>query len=85
MANSCNALAHSTIADFVVNIEAVETNLARNPVLITALNRKIGYSKAAEIAKRAYREKRPILEVAKEMTDLDEAELQRLLNPKNLI
>lgn len=85
MANSCNALAHSTIADFVVNIEAVEANLARNPVLITALNRKIGYSKAAEIAKRAYREKRPILEVAKEMTDLDETELQQLLNPKNLI
>ncbi len=85
MANSCRALAETAISDFVVNTVTIEANLARNPILITALNREIGYSKAAEIAKRAYRENRPILEVAQEMTDIDEARLASLLDPKNLV
>ena len=85
LANSCTALRETAIADFEVNVENIETNLARNPILITALNREIGYSKAAEIAKRAYQEKRPILDVAKEMTNLDQDRLARLLDPKNLV
>jgi len=85
LANGCTALAQTAIADFVVNTESIEASLARNPILITALNREIGYSRAAEIAKRAYREGRPIVDVAMEMTDLDEACLRQLLDPKNLV
>ena len=85
LANSCDALADHCIADFVVNTANIDANLARNPILVTALNREIGYSKAAEIAKRAYREGRPILEVAQEMTDLSSEKLAQLLNPKSLI
>ena len=66
-------------------MQVLETNLARNPMLVTALNRRIGYSKAAEIAKRAYREQRAILDVAAEMTDIDEQELARLLDPRELL
>lgn len=85
LANSCDVLARMAIADFVVNTETIEANLARNPILITALNREIGYSKAAEIAKRAYREGRPIIDVAVEMTDLDEGVLRQLLDPRMLV
>jgi fumarate hydratase class II len=48
---------------------------------VTALNPVIGYEKGAAIAKKAYAEGRPILEVAAEMTDLEPAELSRLLDP----
>ncbi|MBU0944108.1 MAG: class II fumarate hydratase [Proteobacteria bacterium] len=85
LANSCTALAETAIADFVVNPEISKENLAKNPILVTALNREIGYNKAAEIANRAYQQRRPILDVAKEMTDLDQAYLARLLDPKNLV
>ncbi len=85
LANSCTALAETTMADFVVNSETSKANLRRNPILVTALNREIGYNKAAEIAKRAYQENRPVLDVAIEMTDLDQARLEQLLDPKNLI
>jgi fumarate hydratase class II len=85
LANSCTALAVNCIADFVVNRENIEADLARNPILVTALNREIGYSEAAEIAKRAYREGRPVLEVAVEMTGLSHQKLEELLNPKKLI
>ena len=85
LANCCSALADDCIADFEVNHETIEANLARNPILVTALNRMIGYGKAAEIARRAYRENRPVLDVAAEMTELSRAELAELLDPRKLI
>jgi fumarate hydratase class II len=84
LSGSCRALGES-IGEFSVNAQTLEENLALNPMLVTALNREIGYSKAAEIAKRAYAEKRPILELAIEMTDLDSAYLAKLLAPEKLI
>ncbi|MEO7824380.1 MAG: class II fumarate hydratase [Paraperlucidibaca sp.] len=84
LSGSCQALG-DTIGEFSVNADTLEENLARNPMLVTALNREIGYSKAAEIAKRAYAEKRPILDLAIEMTDLDPAYLATLLAPETLI
>ena len=43
---------------------------------MTALNPVIGYEKAAAIAKRAYAEKRPVFDVALEMSGLPETKLQ---------
>ncbi|MFT6276868.1 MAG: fumarate hydratase class II [Halioglobus sp.] len=85
MANSCTAMADKCFADFVVNHDTIAANLARNPILVTALNGLVGYSKAAQIAKRAYQEGRPVLEVAVEMTELSREELTTLLDPKKLI
>ena len=78
------ALAEQAIRDFKVNKDGLQHALARNPILVTALNREIGYLKAAAIAKRAYAEKRPILDVAEEMTDFDRATLQQMLDPAKL-
>jgi fumarate hydratase class II len=77
-------LADHAIAGFSVNRERIQDALARNPILVTALNPIIGYEKGAAIAKRAYREGRPILDIAAEMTGLDLDELRRLLDPKSL-
>jgi fumarate hydratase, class II len=85
LAGSCAALADNCIADFTVNLRTIEANLARNPILVTALNREIGYERAADIAKRAYREGRPVLDVALEMTEIPREALARLLDPKHLV
>ena len=77
-------LADHALQGFTVNSARLEEALSRNPILITALNPVIGYEKGAAIAKRAYAEGRPILEVAAEMTDLSLEELKRLLDPKAL-
>ena len=77
-------LADHAIAGLSVNRERLQDALARNPILVTALNPIIGYEKGVAIAKKAYREGRPILDVAAEMTGLSRAELQRLLDPKSL-
>ncbi|MDE0362814.1 MAG: aspartate ammonia-lyase, partial [Rhodospirillaceae bacterium] len=47
-------------------------------------NPVIGYDMAAAIAKRAYRECRPIIDVAAEETDLSREKLESLLNPLEL-
>ncbi len=85
LASSARLLADKVITGFVVNQEHLNAALYRNPVLATALNAAIGYERASAIAKKAYVEDRPIFDVAKEMTDLDEDELRRLLDPVNLI
>ncbi len=84
LANAARVLADKAIADFTVNKDNIESALDKNPILVTALNRVIGYEKGAEIAKKAYQQKRAIFEVALEETDLSEEELERLLNPANL-
>ena len=77
-------LADSAIAGLKVRQDKVKEALDRNPILVTALNPIIGYEKAAAIAKRAYKEGRPVLEVAREDSGLPEAELKRLLDPATL-
>lgn len=84
LASSAHVLADKAVAGFTVNREQLRTALDRNPILVTALNTIIGYDGAAAIAKRAYAEGRAVLDVAKEMTDLDEDELKRLLDPVDL-
>ena len=58
--------------------------LSRNPILVTALNPIIGYEKSASIAKKAYKEGRPVLDVAEQETDIPRAELEKLLDPAKL-
>jgi len=84
LANVSRLLADSAIAGLKVREDRVAEALARNPILVTALNPIIGYEKAAAIAKRAYKEQRPVLDVALEDSGLDEAELRRLLDPTAL-
>ncbi|NVK43393.1 MAG: class II fumarate hydratase [Oceanospirillaceae bacterium] len=84
LASAARQLADKAIQTFRVNEAALDAALSRNPILVTALNPIIGYQKAAAIAKRAYAEGRPVLDVAAEETDLTREELSRLLDPVKL-
>jgi len=84
LANASQCLADKAIAGFTVNTDNIAVALDRNPILVTALNPVIGYEKGAAIAKAAYKQGRPVKDVAREMTDLSDAELDRLLDPAEL-
>ncbi len=84
LSNSSVLLAEKAIASFTVRPDNLNAALAKNPILVTALNPIIGYAKAAEIAKLAYKENRPIIDVAAENTDLSRSELEVLLEPTKL-
>jgi fumarate hydratase class II len=84
LSNVSELLANKAIASFTVREDNLSKALARNPILVTALNPIIGYAKAAEIAKLAYKENRPIIEVAQENTELSRSDLEKLLEPTKL-
>src|SRR3546814_1547430 len=73
LGNISRLLADTTIAGMKVRRDNVAAALDRNPILVTALNPIIGYEKAAAIAKRAYKEGRPVFDVALEDSGLPAA------------
>jgi len=81
LANVSRLLADSAIAGLSVRQAHIREALDRNPILVTALNPVIGYEKGAAIAKQAYKQDRPVLEVAMEVTGLPEKTLKALLDP----
>jgi fumarate hydratase class II len=84
LAGGMDGLADKAIKTFKVNKASIDKSLSKNPILVTALNPIIGYEKAAAIAKKAYKENRPIIEVALEETNLTEAKLKKILDPLKL-
>lgn len=84
LSNVAGLLADKAIATFVVREDNIEEPLSKNPILVTALNPIIGYLKAADIAKKAYKEGRPVMDVAEEESNLSREELEKLLDPRKL-
>ncbi len=84
LARTSRVLADSAIAGFTVNEARLAEALDRNPILVTALNPVIGYEKGAAIAKAAYKQGKPIREVAAQLSGLGKADLDRLLDPTEL-
>ncbi|MGH7565724.1 MAG: aspartate ammonia-lyase [Gemmatimonadota bacterium] len=72
------------VEGIVADRERMEDYAHKSPSLATALNPVIGYARAAEIVKKALKEKRRVSEVALEETDLGKEELDRILSPENL-
>jgi fumarate hydratase class II len=84
LSSAARLLADEAIEGFTVNHASIDQALEKNPILVTALNRVIGYELGAKIAKRAYAEGRAVIDVASEMTDLPLEDLQRILSPEAL-
>ncbi|MCW8090272.1 class II fumarate hydratase [Alteromonas sp. ASW11-130] len=85
LANSCNHLASKAVSEMKVNKQQLEKVLAKNPILVTALNQYIGYEKGAQIAKEAYESGEDILTVAARMTEFSKEELKHILDPAKLV
>jgi len=84
LANSAKNFADQSVSGLAVRKDQIEQMVGKNPILVTALNPLIGYDKAAQIAKTAFAEDRAVLDVAREMTDLSDKELENALNPMNM-
>jgi fumarate hydratase class II len=71
----------------VAGLEATERGpeLVENGLMLaTALAPEVGYDKAADIAKEAFKTDQTIREVAREQTDLSEEELDEALDAKKM-
>lgn len=68
------------IGGIKANTEKCEEYAEMSLATCTSLARVIGYDKAAELAKRAYKEGKTVREMAREMKVLEEKELERVLD-----
>jgi fumarate hydratase class II len=82
LASAANLLASKAIVGTVANRERVLNLVDKNPILVTALNPVIGYDRAAEAAKKAYKEGRTVREVVVELGYLGEEDAARLLDAR---
>jgi len=67
------------------NHETIKKNLQNSLMLVTALNTHIGYEKAAEIAKLAYKNGTTLKEEALGLGYLTEEEFDKWVDPKKMI
>jgi len=84
LANATRNFADRSVSGLEARREVISQMVGKNPILVTALNPIIGYDKAAKIAKKAFAENRSVMDVAREMTDLSDEELEKALDPINM-
>jgi fumarate hydratase class II len=84
MINAVNAFTEKCVVGLQANREKASGWLAKNAILVTALNPVIGYSKGAEVAKEAMATNRTVREVVIEKGYLTPEEADRLLDVRTL-
>jgi fumarate hydratase class II len=82
--NATNALTEKCIVGIQANAEKATGWLAKNAILVTALNPVIGYSKGAEVAKEAMATGRTVREVVLEKGYLTAEQADQLLDVREL-
>ena len=82
--NTCRVVAHRCIEGIRANREVCERYAYLSPSIATALNPVIGYSRAAEIVKKALAKGKTIPEVCLEDKVLSEEELKKILDPHRM-
>ena len=67
------------------NKKNITTNLNNSLMLVTALNKTIGYDNAAKIAKVAFRDNLTLKQAAKKLKLISEKDFDRIVDPKKMI
>ncbi|MGE3954143.1 MAG: class II fumarate hydratase [Parachlamydiales bacterium] len=76
---------HKCASGIEPNRERIDYYLHHSLMLATALNRSIGYDKAAQIVKKAYKENLSLKEAALELKLLTAEEFDKIVDPKKMV
>ena len=85
LANGARVFADRCVAGIEPNIQTCQALVERSLMLVTALNPHIGYDNAAKVAKQAFAENKTLKEVVLELGLLDEASVDKALDPKTMV
>ena len=81
LADACLSFNDGCAVGIEPNLERIEANLEKNLMLVTALNKHIGYDKAAKIAKTAHAEGKNLKQVALELGYVTDQEFDAWVIP----
>ena len=73
------------LKDIKPNKKNIQKHLQNSLMLVTALNKHIGYDNAAKIAKKAFKENLTLKKAALKLKLIDEKEFDKLVNPKKMV
>ena len=85
LSSSTRIFKEKLIVGLEANTEKLDENIQKNSILVTALVPKIGYDKAAEVAKEAVSKNVTIKEILVEKALIPESEIDELLDIEKLI
>ncbi len=85
LADAIDSFEKNCVCGIKPNLERINENLSRTLMLVTALNRKIGYEKAAKVAKTAYSENITLAEACEKLGFLSKTEAEAALNPAQMV
>ena len=85
LADGCDSFAERCVEGIVANRERIKELVDRSLMLVTALNPKIGYDKAAQVAKKAHKENTTLKQAALTLGYVTEAEFDAIVRPENMV
>jgi fumarate hydratase, class II len=85
ISDSCDSFRKFLVEGLAVNKKRIDYYLNNSLMLVTALNEFIGYEKAAEIAKKAYKENSTLKKACSALGYLSAEEFDKIVKPENMI
>jgi fumarate hydratase class II len=85
LADACASFTKHALSGLKPNHKQIEAHLQDSLMLVTALNKHIGYDKAAEIALKAWREEKTLKQAALELDYLSEKEFDAWVQPQDMV
>jgi fumarate hydratase class II len=84
LTDACRSFREHCVEGLEADRERIQEHVANSLMLVTALTPRIGYDKAAEIAKKAHHEGSTLREAALALGYLDETEFDTLMRPEEM-
>lgn len=84
LSKGANLFTNKCVKGITVNEKVLEKYMETTVGIVTALNPVLGYEKASELAKEAYKENKGIIQIIREKKILSEAQIKDLLDPAKL-
>ncbi len=85
MADACDTFREFAVAGVTANRERIAELVAQSLMLVTALNPRIGYDRAAEVAKKAHKEGTTLKVAALALGYVSEEEFDELVRPERMV
>jgi fumarate hydratase class II len=85
LSDGCDSLRTNAVDSIEPNLERINHNLYNSLMLVTALNPHIGYDKASEVAKKAYKENTTLRDAIEKLGYMSGEEFDNLVNPEDMI
>jgi fumarate hydratase class II len=85
LADACDSFRRFAVDGLVANRERIADLVARSLMLVTALSPRIGYDRAAEVAKKAHHEGTTLKQAALALGYVSEEEFDALVRPESMV